>query len=143
MVRASSRVLAGREHRHYLKLLRKGIKIPDIALRCNTSQSTVRRGIDRARMEERPATPPEPKGPKLTPMFGSSVKALATLTCADVHKGPIPKGTRCCCMVCHRSGFDHVYGAPRPSVKRPVAKLSAEPKATKPKRPRGAKRDPR
>lgn len=40
----------------------------------------------------------------LIPIFGSSNKPLALLTCDDVHHGPLRHGTRCCCAVCHQSG---------------------------------------
>jgi hypothetical protein len=44
----------------------------------------------------------------LEPTFG--VKAWASSrTCDDVHpNGPIPRRSRCCCMVCHQSGLDYL-----------------------------------
>jgi hypothetical protein len=45
--------------------------------------------------------------PRLEPIFGCQPFGQMT-ACEDVHRGPIPPGSRCCCMVCNRSGLDHV-----------------------------------
>lgn len=40
----------------------------------------------------------------LVPIFGIRAWSAAS-DCRDVHPhGPIPAGSRCCCMACHRSG---------------------------------------
>jgi hypothetical protein len=78
-----------------------------------------------------PPAPPVP-GPQLTPMFGSSGKALKLLKCTDIHPcrcfrangvadrkcelcggtgvAEIPKGSRLYCPVdgCDKSGMDHL-----------------------------------
>jgi hypothetical protein len=51
--------------------------------------------------------PPDKSGPKLTPIFGCNPFGADT-RCDHVHHGPIPRGSRCCCMVCHQSGLDHI-----------------------------------
>lgn len=48
-----------------------------------------------------PAPPPE-----LVPIFGAKAFGADTV-CGDIHRGPIPSGSVCCCMVCHKSGVEH------------------------------------
>lgn len=74
------------------------------------SLRTVQAGIDAARQREgsRPTViTVSRRAPRLVTIYGSSCKALATLTCDDVHHGPMPKGTICCCGVCYKSGIDN------------------------------------
>lgn len=43
---------------------------------------------------------------RLEPIFGPKAWS-ASSTCDDVHpRGPIPSGSRCCCMVCHQTGVE-------------------------------------
>lgn len=43
---------------------------------------------------------------KLEPIFGPKTWG-ADSTCRDVHPhGPMPEGSRCCCMACHKSGVE-------------------------------------
>lgn len=44
--------------------------------------------------------PPGERDPQVTLLFGSKTFD-ATTTCADIHYGPIPDGSRCMCSVCH------------------------------------------
>lgn len=49
---------------------------------------------------------PSPRPPDLEPVFGPASFTPGT-TCDDIHsRGPIPEGSRCCCMACHRSGVE-------------------------------------
>jgi hypothetical protein len=49
---------------------------------------------------------PAPPPPNLVPIYGCKPFVPGT-TCDDVHPaGPIPRGSACCCAVCHRSGVD-------------------------------------
>lgn len=51
--------------------------------------------------------PPDPAPPpELVPIFGVRTFDAQT-TCKDIHPhGPIPSGSRCCCMACHSSGVE-------------------------------------
>ena len=94
----------------WLALRRAGVKAAEIAREANQPLRTVQAGIDAARQREgsRPTTDTAPRrAPGLVIIFGASCKPLATLTCDDIHHGPIKHGSACCCGVCHQSGKDH------------------------------------
>jgi hypothetical protein len=60
--------------------------------------------------------------PRLEPIFGFHGFGADT-RCDRIHPGgPIPDGSRCCCMACNRSGFDH-YRSVREHRKRDDGKL--------------------
>jgi hypothetical protein len=96
-----------RDDARYLELRRQGKTYQDIALLCGVSYETAWSGVQRARLRQRPARPAAVR-PRLdlAITFGSSCKPLKLLTCADVHKGDMPLGTRCMCGVCHKSGVE-------------------------------------
>lgn len=128
---AAHRKHPARDDAKYLKLRRDGLSIRAIAAECDTSVWTVHTGIRAARdLEAAEASLKEEPtyGPKLELRFGSSCKAVPK--CKDVHpNGPIPKDDPGCCCDCHQSGFDHIYGPPRPSPKpRLAAGTASSPK---------------
>ena len=94
------------EDARYLAMRRAKLSYREIAQRCGVSYRTVWLGVARAREKERRPAPPTPRPPDLTIVYGSSCKPLKLLTCDDVHHGPIPKGSTCCCGVCYKSGVD-------------------------------------
>lgn len=94
----------------WLALRRGGMSVIQIAREAGVPPRTVHDGIHAARQREGSSPTLDPsrlRVPRLTLIFGSSCKALAALTCEDVHRGPLKHGTSCCCGVCHRSGKDH------------------------------------
>lgn len=99
-----------REDARYLRLRRAGHRPIAIARRCGVCLKTVYNGIERERgreAEARRAATVDVRGPKLTPIYGSSCKPLALLRCDDVHPhGPMPEGTACMCGVCHKTGIE-------------------------------------
>lgn len=100
----------------WLALRRGGVPCDAIAAEAGLGVRRVQLGIaaarrreseiERARRPSRPVSGPRPRQPRLTLCFGASCKPLAVLTCEDVHRGPIPEGSGCCCGVCHGSGKD-------------------------------------
>jgi hypothetical protein len=48
---------------------------------------------------------PDRSSPRLELIFGRQPFGANT-ACGSIHHGPIPRGSRCVCMVCHRSGLD-------------------------------------
>ena len=138
-----------RRDRRYLDALRSGHSAAWIARRYKIDLKTVYRGIERARLAERPVGPPL-RCPTLVLALGASCKAMRLLTCKDVHPcrrcrakgcaacentgvGTIPKGSAICCAVCHVSGKDgHPALRVHPSDPRPERRV--EPEKRKPTR---------
>lgn len=83
-------------------LMAAGLTIAETARNLGCSRQTVYNAVREARFAEIKLTPPRelhakfPRGP-LTP----------TSTC-DCDRRPIAKGSRFCCVVCFRSGFDYL-----------------------------------
>lgn len=95
------------EDTRYLAMRRAKLSYREIAKQCGVSYRTVWLGVANARLRESAPKRPTPRPPGLILSFGSSNKPLALLTCADVHpRGPIPKGSTCCCAACDKSGVD-------------------------------------
>ena len=119
------------EDARYLAMRRAKLSYREIAKERGVSYRTVYLGVNRARERERYVPPPPGPPPSLVLSFGSSNKPLKLLTCDDVHRGPIPKGSTCCCGVCHKSGVDHLPAMrrdprtdpkPEPKLKPPIEK---------------------
>lgn len=47
-----------------------------------------------------------PRAPDLMLITGAKAFGRNT-TCDDIHRGPIPSGSLCCCAVCHSCGVEH------------------------------------
>ena len=77
--------------------------------------------------------PDRTKRPKLELIFGPKPFTPLT-TCDDIHpRGPIPKGSACCCASCSKSGKDHLKLAGEPIGSRldPDYKYEPPPQPTK------------
>lgn len=126
-----------REDARYLRLRRAGHRPIAIARRCGVCLKTVYNGIERERgreAEARRAATVDVRGPKLTPIYGSSCKPLALLRCDDVHpNGPMPEGTACMCGVCHKTGVEG-HPAMRIQVMPPKEKRAEAKPGPKPSR---------
>jgi hypothetical protein len=112
-MRAKRREHPERDDAKYLELRRMGKTIETIALLCGVGLATVHKGIAAAKNRQRQAVQPEPvetAAPRqpawvreMTPMF-PIVSFVPGVACP--HKGPIPRGSRFVCAVCHQSGMD-------------------------------------
>lgn len=96
-------------HDGWLLLFRGGMTPADIARESRLDLKTVKDGIKAAQRREgsSSASGMLSRYPHLVLIYGASCKPLAQLTCDDVHHGPFPKGSACCCAVCAKSGKDH------------------------------------
>lgn len=121
----------------WLSLQRAGHKPAEIARTLRIRPSKVYAGISAARLREarNGSAAMVPRLPRLTMDYGSSCKPLTLLTCEDVHpRGPMPRGTTCCCAACHKTGIEGHPGLrrnpatdPRPDPKPAAAKSKTEP----------------
>lgn len=134
-----------REDARYLELREKGKTIETIAWLCDVDKKTVRKGIAAAKRRIKKAVPiptklPGPHYPEIELWFGSSCKPLKLLTCADVHHGPIPKGSKGCCAAedCYQSGQDHHPAMRRSAATDPARIAKPDPKGDPNRKPRGA-----
>lgn len=111
----------------YLAARRNGLSLRDIAASEDVSVRTVWLGVNRAReTERRPEPPPHAPTFRLVPLF--PIDSFTPLSLCP-HRGPIRKGSRSCCMICHQSGMDHrkaVHRDPRTDPK-PEPKPKPEP----------------
>jgi len=112
---------------------RHGVSVSEIAAREKVPVSRVRAGIGRARAQEkRTGERSAVRPPVLVPLFPVAAYT-PNATCA--HHGPIRRGSRFCCMVCHQSGMDdHPSLVLRPGdLPAPEPKRKPEPAAADPK----------
>lgn len=120
----------------WLLLQRHGMTVAEIAREAGVTTRRVRLGLADARLREptqQGTSDPSRRHPgfSLVPMFGPSCKPLTLLTCEDVHPhGPIPEGSRLCCMApdCHKSGMDHRKALQRDPRTDPKPEKRAVPK---------------
>jgi hypothetical protein len=85
-----------RRDEKYLRLLRAGNPIRDIARKYHVTAKTVYNGLERARLAERPSTRTIPRPPRVVPSY--SCRPFTPQTrCEDVHRGPIPAGSHIYC----------------------------------------------
>lgn len=129
------RAETAKRDRLFLKARRGGMACTAIARRFVVDLKTVYRGIERARLAEKPAGAERQTGPTLHPL--SPITALTPLSECP-HHGPIRRGSHLVCMVCHQSGLDHLALFRRhPSDTKPDPKPAAKPA---PKRTRKERR---
>jgi hypothetical protein len=144
-MRAKRREHPERDDAKYLELRRMGKTIETIALLCGVGLATVHKGIAAAKNRQRQAVQPEPvetAAPRqpawvreMVPMF--PIKALDDQSVCP-HNGPIARGSRFVCMICHASGMDA-----HPALRRDAAtepKPEAKPERTTIKLSRRQKR---
>lgn len=130
------RVDQARQDREYLRLRRSGVHCTTIARKYKVNLATVYRGIERARLQEKPVGTEHLRRPRLEPL--APLTPLTPLS-ACPHRGPLRKGSVFVCLVCHQSGMDHLkYFRPHPDDpkpdKKPAAKRKVKPKTRKEKR---------
>jgi hypothetical protein len=116
---------------------RHGTSIQEIADREKLSPRRVRLGISRARAQEQSTTGATAdakaiRPPRLTPLFPIAAY-VPTSGCA--HKGPMPRGTLLCCMICHRSGVDGHPALQRDRATDPKPEAKAPPLSSEPAKP--------
>jgi hypothetical protein len=117
---------------------RGGAAVVTIARRDRTSLRAVREGIARAEAAELAGTGPVPvvglppdreRGPATEPRLEPLFPVLHFVPESPCpHYGTIRRGSSLVCMVCHKSGLDHLGILQRPAEKK-KAKAKARPKA--------------
>lgn len=128
------RVDQAKQDGEYLRLRRSGLHCTVIARRYKVSLATVYRGIERARLLEKPVGAEHYRRPGLVPL--APLTPLTPLSTCP-HRGPLRKGSVFVCLVCHQSGMDHLkYFRPHPDDTKPDKKpaAKAKPKTRRQKR---------
>ena len=88
----------------YLKLVRAGTPVPQVAKKFRVTAKTVYNGLERARLAEKPTLLAIPRPPRLE-LLSPITPLVPQSECP--HRGPMKRGSVFVCAVCHASGMDH------------------------------------
>lgn len=128
---AARRNISPSEDARMLAMRREGRTYQDVALLCGVSVGTVAAGVRRAKERQKKAVEPEPPPKPRQPGWVKDVVPLFPIKALDnksvcPHKGPIARGSKFVCMICHQSGMDF-----HPSLQRdPATDPKPAPKPT-------------